>query len=276
MWPQDERPSRFGPGLIIAASFIGPGTITTSIVTGAEQGFVLAWAVVFSILATIVLQEMSGRLGLATRMSLGHALREVFSSVPARLVMAILVVAAIGIGGASYAGGDTVGTALALTSVTGLSQPVVVIGIVLTIGVLLWTGSYKLIERVLTVMVGLLGLLFIVTAVLVQPPIGDLLMGMFIPRLPPGTALLAVALIGTTVVPYNLFLHASLVQEKWGPGLDSRESLRAARTDTAVSISVGGVITLAVMATAFGGMYVKGMQAETGRDLASALEPLLG
>ena len=274
--PQDERPSRFGPGLIIAASFIGPGTITTSIVTGAEQGFVLAWAVVFSILATIVLQEMSGRLGLATRMSLGHALREVFSSVPARLVMAILVVAAIGIGGASYAGGDTVGTALALTSVTGLSQPVVVIGIVLTIGVLLWTGSYKLIERVLTVMVGLLGLLFIVTAVLVQPPIGDLLMGMFIPRLPPGTALLAVALIGTTVVPYNLFLHASLVQEKWGPGLDSRESLRAARTDTAVSISVGGVITLAVMATAFGGMYVKGMQAETGRDLTSALEPLLG
>ena len=165
--PQDERPSRFGPGLIIAASFIGPGTITTSIVTGAEQGFVLAWAVVFSILATIVLQEMSGRLGLATRMSLGHALREVFSSVPARLVMAILVVAAIGIGGASYAGGDTVGTALALTSVTGLSQPVVVIGIVLTIGILLWTGSYKLIERVLTVMVGLLGLLFIVTAVLV-------------------------------------------------------------------------------------------------------------
>ncbi|MGQ3540069.1 Nramp family divalent metal transporter, partial [Ornithobacterium rhinotracheale] len=67
-----------------------------------------------------------------------------------------------------------------------------------------------------------------------------------------------------------------LVQEKWGPGLDARESLRAARTDTAVSISVGGVITLAVMATAFGGMYVKGMQAETGRDLASALEPLLG
>ena len=123
-----------------------------------------------------------------------------------------------------------------MTSVTGLSQPVVVIGIVLTIGVLLWTGSYKLIERVLTVMVGLLGLLFIVTAVLVQPPIGDLLMGMFIPRLPPGTALLAVALIGTTVVPYNLFLHASLVQEKWGPGLDSRECLRAARTDTAVSI----------------------------------------
>ena len=156
------------------------------------------------------------------------------------LVLILLVVAAIGIGGASYAGGDTVGTALALTSVTGLSQPVVVIGIVLTIGVLLWTGSYKLIERVLTVMVGLLGLLFIVTAVLVQPPIGDLLMGMFIPRLPPGTALLAVALIGTTVVPYNLFLHASLVQEKWGPGLDSRESLRAARTDTAPARSRGG------------------------------------
>lgn len=273
---QEDRASRFGPGLIIAASFIGPGTITTSIVTGAEQGFVLAWAVVFSILATIVLQEMSGRLGLASRMSLGHALREVFSSVPARLVMTILVVAAIGIGGASYAGGDMVGTALALTSVTGLNQPVVVLGIVLVIGILLWTGSYKLIEWVLTAMVMVLGLLFIVTAVLVQPPIGDVLAGMFIPRMPPGTALLAIALIGTTVVPYNLFLHASLVQEKWGPDLDTRKSLRAAKTDTTVSISVGGIITLAVMATAFGGMYVKGMSAETGRDLAAALEPLLG
>lgn len=274
--PASSRGGRLGPGLIIAASFIGPGTITTSIVTGAEYGFVLAWAVVFSILATIILQEMTGRLGLATRMSLGHALREVFASRIARLVMVVLVVAAIGVGGASYAGGDTVGTALALSGVTGLPQPVIVVGILVTIGALLWTGSYKLIEKVLAAMVAILALLFIITTFIVQPPFLEALRGMFVPTVPAGTALLAIALIGTTVVPYNLFLQASLVQDKWDVGVEPRSAMRAARTDTAVSISVGGVITLAVMATAFGGMYMKGMTAETGEDLARALEPLLG
>ena len=266
----------FGPGLIIAASFIGPGTITTSIVTGASYGFTLAWAVVFSVLATIVLQEMTGRLGLATRLSLGEALRVVFESTAARAVMVVLVVAAIGVGGASYAGGDTTGTALALTTVTGLDVRVVVVGILLLIGALLWTGSYKAIEVVLTAMVVVLGLIFLVTAIVVRPPIGEMLRGMFVPTVPAGALLTTIALIGTTVVPYNLFLQSSLVQEKWGRDVDPDLAMRRSRTDTVVSISVGGLITLVVMATAFGAMFLRGMTAETGQDLTRALEPLLG
>lgn len=271
-----RRRSPFGPGLIIAASFIGPGTITTSIVTGASYGFTLAWAVVFSIVATIVLQEMTGRLGLATRLSLGEALRVVFESTIARAVMVVLVVAAIGIGGASYAGGDTTGTALALTTVTGLDARVVVVVILLLIGVLLWTGSYKAIEVVLMIMVAVLGAIFLLTAIVVRPPVGEMLRGMFVPSVPPGALLTTIALIGTTVVPYNLFLQSSLVQEKWGKDLDPDTSMKESRTDTVVSISVGGLITLVVMATAFGAMYLRGMTAETGQDLTLALEPLLG
>ncbi len=271
-----KRHSRFGPGLIIAASFIGPGTITTSIVTGASYGFTLAWAVVFSIIATIVLQEMSGRLGIATRLSLGEALRTVFVSKVARGIMVVLVVAAIGIGGASYAGGDTTGTALALSTVTGLDMRVLIVILILLIGTLLWTGSYKAIEVVLTIMVVLLGGIFFLTALAVRPPVGEMLAGMFIPTVPSGAMLTTIALIGTTVVPYNLFLQSSLVQEKWGRELDPRTSIRESRVDTAVSISVGGLITLAVMATAMGAMYLNGFAAETGADLTRALEPLLG
>lgn len=274
--PRRQRHSRFGPGLIIAASFIGPGTITTSIVTGASFGFTLAWAVVFSILATIVLQEMSGRLGIATRLSLGEALRAVFANKLARGIMVVLVVAAIGVGGASYAGGDTTGTALALTTVTGLDMRVIVVLLILLIGALLWTGSYKAIEVVLTVMVVLLGVIFLLTAIVVQPPLGEMFAGMFVPHVPSGALLTTIALIGTTVVPYNLFLQSSLVQEKWGRELDAQASIRESRVDTAVSISVGGLITLAVMATAMGAMYLNGMAAETGEDLTRALEPLLG
>lgn len=271
-----KRHSRFGPGLIIAASFIGPGTITTSIVTGASYGFTLAWAVVFSIIATIVLQEMSGRLGIATRLSLGEALRTVFTSKLARGVMVVLVVAAIGIGGASYAGGDTTGTALALNTVTGLDMRMLIVILILLIGTLLWTGSYKAIEVVLTIMVVILGGIFLLTALAVRPPVGEMLAGMFIPTVPSGAMLTTIALIGTTVVPYNLFLQSSLVQEKWGRELDPRASIRESRLDTAVSISVGGLITLAVMATAMGAMYLNGLAAETGEDLTRALEPLLG
>lgn len=267
--------SRLGPGLIIAASFIGPGTVTTSIVTGASLGMALAWAVLFSIIATIVLQEMSARLGLATRKSLGEAFRITFQSPVARLLMVILVVSAIGIGGASYAGGDTTGTALALTSVTGLDKRLVVLVIVALIFALLWTGSYKLIEKVLMVMVAILALIFLITAVISGPPLGELVKGMFVPSIPSGALLTTIALIGTTVVPYNVFLHTSLAQENWR-GQDVTASIKEARTDTVVSVGIGGLITLAIMASAFGAMFVKGIAAESGSDLAEALRPLLG
>lgn len=266
--------ARFGPGLLISASFIGPGTVTTATVTGASYGYTLAWAIVFSVIATIVLQEMSVRVGLATQ-SLGSALREVFTSKVARLFMIVLVVAAIGIGGASYAGGDTVGTALALSSVTGLSQPVVVVGVLAVILFLIATGSYRVIEKFLVTLVGILALVFVITAVVVRPDLPGLLRGMFVPTIPDGALLETIALIGTTVVPYNIFLHASLVREKWG-GQDIDRSVREARIDTAVSISIGGVITLAIVTTATGAMYVHGLRAESGADLANALTPLLG
>lgn len=267
--------SRFGPGLIIAASFIGPGTITTAIKTGASYGFALAWAVVFSIVATIVLQEMSARLGLATRMSLGEAFRAAVTSPVGRTLMVVLVVAAIGIGGASYAGGDTTGTALAVTSVVPVPKEAVVLFIIAVVFYLLWTGSYKAIERVLLVMVALLALIFVVTAFVAAPPVLDMLKGMFVPSIPAGALLTTIALIGTTVVPYNVFLQASLVQENWkGPDVDG--AIKEARADTITSVSIGGLITLAVMASAFGAMFLKGLPAETGTDLARALEPLLG
>ncbi|MGC5614806.1 Nramp family divalent metal transporter [Georgenia sp. Z1491] len=267
--------SRFGPGLIIAASFIGPGTITTSIVTGADYGHALAWTIVFSIVATIILQEMTARLGLGTRRGLGEAMREVFHSPVARLLMAVLVVAAIGIGGASYAGGDTSGTALAVTNVVDVDTRIVVVVLIALIFALLWTGSYKLIEKVLMAMVAVLVVIFVVTAVIVRPNLGDLLGGMFVPSIPPGAILTAIALIGTTVVPYNLFLQAQLVKENWGQVPVDR-AMKEARTDTAVSIGIGGLITLAVMVTAVGSMFVRGIAAEEGTDLAEALTPLLG
>lgn len=267
--------SKFGPGLLISASFIGPGTVTTATVTGASYGFTLAWAIVFSIIATIVLQEMSVRIGLATQAGLGEALRTVFQSRVVRAVMMVLVVAAIGVGGAAYAGGDTVGTALALSTVTGVDTSLVVLAVMAVILLVLVTGSYKVIERFLVILVGILALTFVITTVVVRPNFLDFLQGVFVPTVPDGAQLTAIALIGTSVVPYNIFLHASLVQEKWGND-PVETSIKEARVDNVVSISLGGFITLAILTTATGSLYVNGLRAESGADMARALEPLLG
>ena len=270
-----RKSGMFGPGLLIAASFIGPGTVTTATVTGASYGYALVWAIVFSIVATIILQEMSVRLGLAARLSTGEALRQTFSSQIIKWLMIILVVSAIGIGGAAYAGGDTTGTALALASVTGWSQVLLSVGVAAVVLALLLSGSYAFLEKVMTVLVGILALTFLVTAISVGPDLGAMLRSTFMPSVPDGAVLSAVALIGTTVVPYNVFLHSNLVQEKWGD--EPRDpALKKARIDNVVSISLGGLITLAIVATAAATMFAQGLQAESAADLAEPLRPMLG
>ena len=270
-----KRSAWLGPGLLISASFIGPGTVTTATVTGASFGFALSWAIVFSIIATIILQEMSARLGLMGKISTGEAMRATFESPVAKLLMIALIVTAIGIGGAAYAGGDTTGTALALSDVTSLPVPVLSGIIAAVLVLLLLTGSYKFFERFMTALVIILVGVFLVTAVAVKPDVGALLRGMFVPDVPAGAAVTAIALIGTTVVPYNVFLHSNLVQEKWG---DEPQDLamKKARVDNVVSISIGGLITLAILTTAATVMFSQGLAAESAADLAEPLRPMLG
>ncbi|MCT1685101.1 Nramp family divalent metal transporter [Corynebacterium appendicis] len=270
-----QRSAWLGPGLVISASFIGPGTVTTATVTGASFGFALSWAIVFSIIATIILQEMSARLGLMGKISTGEAMRATFESPVAKLLMIALIVTAIGIGGAAYAGGDTTGTALALSDVTSLPVPVLSGIIAAVLVLLLLTGSYKFFERFMTALVIILVGVFLVTAVAVKPDVGALLRGMFVPDVPAGAAVTAIALIGTTVVPYNVFLHSNLVQEKWG---DEPQDLamKKARVDNVVSISIGGLITLAILTTAATVMFSQGLAAESAADLAEPLRPMLG
>lgn len=270
-----QRSAWLGPGLLISASFIGPGTVTTATVTGASFGFALTWAIVFSVIAAIILQEMSARLGLMGGVSTGEAMRETFSSPVAKLFMIALIVAAIGIGGAAYAGGDTTGTALALSEVTNLPVPVLSGIIAAVIVLVLLTGSYKVLEKFMTILVVILTGVFLVTAVAVKPDLGSLFGGIFVPSVPTGAALTAIALIGTTVVPYNVFLHSNLVQEKWGS--EPRDlALKKARVDNVVSISIGGLITLAILTTAATVMFSQGLAAESAADLAEPLRPMLG
>lgn len=269
-----------GPATLVAAAFIGPGTVTTCSIAGADYGYTLLWALLFSVIATLILQEMAARLGVAGQTGLGEALRREFSKPIPRIVTIILVLSAIAIGNAAYETGNIVGGAMGLSLITGTAILKIgnlnfyfwgpLIGIMAFI--LLWFGSYRTIEKGLITLVILMSLTFIGTALMVKPDISAIITGVVIPKLPAGGITTVAALIGTTVVPYNLFLHASASRERWS----SSDGLRAARTDSVVSISLGGLISASIIITSAAAFYGKGITITGAGDMATQLEPLLG
>jgi NRAMP (natural resistance-associated macrophage protein)-like metal ion transporter len=269
------NPRRFGPGLLVTAAFIGPGTITTASSAGAGFGYALVWALLFSVIATVVLQEMAARLGLATRAGLAEALRDGFRSRWLGRAAVMLVIAAVGVGNAAYEAGNIAGAALAATTVTGVGGPIWALLTGGAAALLLGSGRYRVLERALVVLVLAMSGLFLWTALLVEIDWRQLAAGLLAPALPPGSTLIAVALVGTTVVPYNLFLHANAVREKWSSEVALPEALREARADSLLSIGLGGLITLAILSTAAAAFFQTGVTFG-GDAMAVQLEPLLG
>ena len=267
---------RFGPGLLVMAAFVGPGTVTTASVAGANYGFALLWAVLFSIVATLVLQEMAARLGLVARKGLAETLATTFKSRVFRLLAITLIISAITFGNAAFEVGNIAGASMGLEVLTGVSARIwsLVVGAI-SAG-LLAVSFYRALERLLVGLVVLMSFMFLMTMFIVQPSFTDILAGMFIPRMPSGALLTVVALVGTTVVPYNLFLHSSSVKEKWHKAVPLGQALTESRVDTVVSILLGGLITLAVVTTAATTFFTSGVEIVGAETMASQLEPLLG
>ncbi len=270
-----RRRAAFGPGILVTAAFIGPGTIATASSAGASYGFALLWALLFSVAATVILQEMAARQALVTRTGLAENLRGAFNSRLVGRAAIVLVVAAIGCGNAAYEAGNLSGAAIALASVSSIpgSTWSVVIGFVAA--VLLLSGHYRVLERVLIALVLLMSTVFLLCAWLVAPPLADVAAGLFRPSLPSGSLLTVVALIGTTVVPYNLFLQANAVREKWSADVPLDSALRESRWDTGLSIGLGGLVTLAILSTAAMTFHASGA-AFDAFAMSDQLRPLLG
>jgi len=244
-----SKPSfNLGPATFVAAAFIGPGTVTTATLAGANYGYVLSWGILFSILATIILQEMAARLGVVGRLSLGEAIRQKIPSGLAFATAATLIVSAIFIGNAAYEGGNLSGAALGTSYMDafGLSNNATTLSLGILAGGLLFLGRFAVLKNVLAGVVALLSLVYLFAAFTSGVEWSAALAGLLPLRLPEGSELTLIALIGTTVVPYNLFLHASTARDHY----TSEGDLHSARMDTYISVVLGGIITLAISLTA--------------------------
>lgn len=261
---------KIGPGILVAAAFIGPGTVTACTLAGVTFGYSLLWAMLLSVIATIVLQEMAARLGIITQKGLAEVIREELQTPVIRILVIGIILAAIVVGNAAYEAGNIGGATLGLEALFGdrliFLYPYIIGGIAF---ILLYFGSYKTLEKVFISLVLVMSLSFLLTAIITKPDLEKVFNGLFMPSVPEDSILTIIALVGTTVVPYNLFLHASLVSEKW----KSASELEYAKRDTLLSVGLGGLVSMAIIIAA---TSITSQEVTDVFGLAKGLEPLFG
>ena len=259
-----------GPGALIAAAFIGPGTVTLCSIAGASFGYSLLWALLLSIIATIVLQEMALRIGLITNKGLAEVIRVSIKNKIVNRSLILLILCSILIGNAAYEAGNITGASLGIMAIINsetLNYIPLLIGFIAFI--ILYIGDYKILERSLIFLVLTMSLSFLITAFMTRPDLNSLIKGLFIPKINSSNLIVILGLIGTTVVPYNIFLHSSLVSEKW----DTIDKLKTARLESFISILFGGIVSISIIITA---ASVNNQSVTGVIDLAKGLEPLYG
>ena len=150
-----------GPGALVAAGFIGPGTVTTCTVSGASYGYTMLWALLFATVATIIFQEMASRVGIVSGKGLGENIRDRIPNKALMWIAIVIVIIAIFVGNIAYETGNITGGILGIQAVL---PDVPMIPIVIVLGVLafiaMWIGSYKVVEVILTAIVVFMGVVF--------------------------------------------------------------------------------------------------------------------
>ncbi len=234
---------------VISAAFIGPGTITTASKAGAEFGFDLLWALVFSVIACLVLQEAVARVTIRSGINLGQAIRNHYQGRSSFTLVLVLVVGAIIIGSAAYETGNLLGAVAGLEILFPVKTHILVLLIGLFAVLALSLPSLRNIARLMGFVVAIMGISFFTTAILLKPDLGEIIKGSFMPTLPgtSGAGLLILGLIGTTVVPYNLFLGSGIAQES--------QSVKEMRFGLSIAVIFGGLISMSVLVV---GSFVSG------------------
>lgn len=227
---------------IISAAFIGPGTVTTATKAGADFQFQLLWALSFSTLACLVLQEASARSTIYSGMNLGQAIKYHYTGTKAQIPVLVLVVGAIILGCAAYETGNILGSVEGLALVfPKLDKRWIVTAIFVIAGMALSLKSMRSIANFMGSFVFVMGFTFITCAVLSHPPLDKVAHGLVVPSIPDttGAGLLVLGLVGTTVVPYDIFLGSSVVQKD--------TTVKDMRIGISVSVILGGIISMAIL-----------------------------
>ncbi|OGC02374.1 MAG: Mn transporter [candidate division NC10 bacterium RIFCSPLOWO2_12_FULL_66_18] len=256
-----------GPGIITASVDQDAGGITTYSVAGAQYGYSLLWSLPFIVLALAVIQEMGTRMGVVTGRGLADLIRERFGLRVTLLCMAVLVVANLANTASEFAG---VAASLEIFRISRLwSVPLTAL---LVFGLVV-QGTYRAIERIFLV-ASALYVVYVVSALLAQPPWGEILRQTVRPSfsLQGGYLITLITIVGTTIAPWMQFYLQSSIVDK---GIRLRD-LRWARLDAYVGSLVAGLIAFFIIVACGATLFPNGVRVETAKDAALALEPFAG
>ena len=263
-----------GPGLLVTVGFIDPGNWASHFAAGSEYGYTLLWVVTLSTIMLIALQHNVAHLGIVTGLCLSEAAVKYSPKWAGRPIVVSAILASISTSLAEILGG-----AIALQMLFGISIPTGAVLTTVATLIMLFTNSYKKMERAIIGFVSMIGLSFIYELFLVDVHWPSALEGAFVPSVPEGSLMIIMSVLGAVVMPHNLFLHSEIVQSReihLEGDKRIQHMLKYEFFDTLFSMIVGWAINSAMILLAATTFFAHGQHVEELAQAQAMLHPLLG
>ncbi len=263
-----------GPGLLVTIGFIDPGNWSSNLAAGAEYGYALLWIVTLSTVILIILQHNAAHLGIATGLCLSEAATTYLKKPYSRMILFSAMGASV-----STSLAELLGSAIALNLLFHIPLMAgAIIGFIFVL-VMLFTNSYRMIEKWIIGFVTIIGLSFVYEITLVNIDWGEAGKAMFVPSIPQGAMILIMSVMGAVVMPHNLFLHSEIIQSRQWNHEDEhviRRQLDYEFFDTIISMLIGWAINISIILLAAATFYKKHPSITDLSEAKHLLEPLLG
>ena len=263
-----------GPGILVAVGFIDPGNWATNMAAGADYGYALLWMVTLSTIMLIILQHNVAHLGIVTGLCLSEAASIHLGPWVSRSVLLSAVAAAI-----ATAMAEILGAAIALNLVFHIPLKLAATMTAIFCGWLLWSNSYKRLEKIIIGFVSLIGISFLYELSLVKIDWAQAAVGWVLPVVPEGSIPVIMGVLGAVVMPHNLFLHSEIIQSRqWNLEDESiiKQQLKYEFLDTLLSMGIGWAINSAMILVAAAVFFTNQVQVDELQQAQEMLKPMLG
>jgi manganese transport protein len=262
-----------GPGFIVTVGFIDPGNWATNVAGGSEFNYSLLWVITLGTLMLVLYQSMSARLGIVTGHSLAYNIRNRFPRPFTAVFGGSIVLACIATDVAELLGG-----ALGFQILFGL--PLVAGGVITAVLqiLLIVTGRYRHIERIVVAFIGIIAVCYVIELALVRPDWGSAAYHAFVPSLNKASMLVAIGMLGAVVMPHNVYLHSNVVLSRGEPedAEGRRRLIRYEMGDTSLAMGLGWLINSAMVIVAAAVFFRHGIVVESLTQASATLKPLAG
>jgi manganese transport protein len=263
-----------GPGLLVTVGFIDPGNWASNIAAGAEYGYELLWMVTLSTVMLIVLQHNVAHLGIVSGLCLSEATSKYTPAWISRVVLGSAMLASISTSLAEILGG-----AIALNMLFNMPLPAGAFIVVCFVAIMLFTNSYRAVEKIIIGFVSVIGLSFLYELTLVNIDWASAGIAWITPSLPKGSIMIIMSVLGAVVMPHNLFLHSEIIQSRQWNLEDEvviKKQLDYELVDTLCSMLIGWAINSAIILLAATTFFTNHTPVNELQQAQSLLTPLLG